>query len=87
MERELDKGGSEGREHFKWRECIFLKTIHTYEWLRLRMIVWEEVEESGHRSTCERLCAKLKSMNYSLKRGWEPLKNFKQENYISKFIF
>lgn len=39
-----------------------------------------EVEESGHRSTCERLCAKLKSLNYSLKRGWAPLKNFKQEN-------
>lgn len=47
-----------------------------------------EVEDSGHGSTCEKLCARLKSLNYSLKRGGgEPLKNFKQENYISKFIF
>lgn len=46
-----------------------------------------EVEESGHGSTCERLGAKFKSLNYGPKRGWEPRKNFKQENHISKFIF
>lgn len=46
-----------------------------------------EAEEVGIDLLVKDLCDKLKSLHYSLKAEGEPLQNFKQENYIRKFVF